>query len=224
MSGTAPTVEQASLLARLKATDTASSELPVHSGAGVRVGTLAPLTHKRGRDPGVLADLYRWRRANMTSFLTVFEPSLEKTDGYVNRFSLPDPARILFLVLAADRSRVGHIGVCNVGPSEAEIDNVLRGEKVREPGFMRLAMRALSAWAFKDLGVERLYLNVLADNERAISSYEKAGFAAVGRESLIRQDFEGGYKLVPPAPGYDGPLSAELVRMELRAPTPQTRH
>ena len=44
------------------------------------------------------------------------------------------------------------------------------------------------------------YLNVLADNSRAIRTYEKVGLHAVGRTPLTREEFDGGYRLKP-APG-----------------------
>ena len=64
----------------------------------------------------------------MTAFLTVFAPTPEKTRNYLNDFSLPDPARMLFLVADCDNRYVGHIGLCNIAADGAEIDNVMRGE------------------------------------------------------------------------------------------------
>lgn len=43
------------------------------------------------------------------------------------------------------------------------------------------ATRLLLETAFTDLGLERVYLNVLADNERAKRFYEKAGFRYEGK-------------------------------------------
>jgi len=43
------------------------------------------------------------------------------------------------------------------------------------------AVDLLVAYAFRDLGVRRVWLDVLADNERAIASYRKSGFVEEGR-------------------------------------------
>jgi hypothetical protein len=63
----------------------------------------------------------------MTAFLTVFDPTPEKTRHYLTAFSRPDPSRIRFLV-ERDNRPVGHIGLCNTAADGAEIDNVMRGE------------------------------------------------------------------------------------------------
>ena len=43
------------------------------------------------------------------------------------------------------------------------------------------AVDLLVAYAFRDLGVRRVWLDVLADNEQAIASYRKSGFVEEGR-------------------------------------------
>jgi RimJ/RimL family protein N-acetyltransferase len=48
------------------------------------------------------------------------------------------------------------------------------------------AQRALLAFGFGTLGLERVWLTVNADNTRAIRSYEKVGFQ---REGLMRRSF-----------------------------------
>ena len=48
------------------------------------------------------------------------------------------------------------------------------------------AQRTLLAFGFGTLGLERFWLTVMADNERAIRSYEKVGFQ---REGVMRRSF-----------------------------------
>jgi diamine N-acetyltransferase len=43
------------------------------------------------------------------------------------------------------------------------------------------AVDLLVAYAFRDLGLRRVWLDVLADNPRAIASYRKSGFVEEGR-------------------------------------------
>ena len=43
-------------------------------------------------------------------------------------------------------------------------------------GIATMATNKLLAYAFESIGVQKIYLNVLADNERAIRFYEKIGF------------------------------------------------
>lgn len=52
-------------------------------------------------------------------------------------------------------------------------------------GFGTEAARLMLDFAFRELGLHKIYLQVLSDNERAIKSYEKAGFF---REALLRDE------------------------------------
>lgn len=208
----APTAEQARIVSGLKSAAPRTFAIPILASDCV-VGRLTPVTRDMAEDAAVVDALFRWRRASMTAFLTVFDPTPEKTHHYLTAFSLPDPARILFLIEHEDRT-VGHIGLCNIAADGAEIDNVMRGEPVEVAGFMRDAHIALLRWAFSALDVPVIYLNVLADNTRAVRAYERTGFRTVSRTLLRREDFDGGYRLVPAAD--DGVDSGRaLLRMEI---------
>jgi len=207
----APTPEQARLIARLKS-DEEAHPLPIHNEAGGLAGYLTPVTHRLAQSTTVQEALFRWRKAHLTSFLTVFTPSVEKTKAFLLNYSLPDPARILFLVSELDSRAIGNIGLCNIEPVSAELDNVIRGEAPKCAGLMPGAQRALLDWAFSALKVPLVYLNVLADNARAVRAYRNVGFVEVARTPLTRQPFEEGYRLVP-ASAATG--DAELARMEI---------
>lgn len=207
---------QASIIQRFKRGEAAST-ITVFADDGARVGTLRPITAEMAVQHDLIKSLCRWRDGAMQSFLTVFIPSVEKTQAYLTRFSLPDPARILFLIENAAGEPVGNIGLCNVTTQDAELDNVVRGQKVDVPGFMRLVQLALVRWAMETLGVERVYLNVLGNNERAIASYKAVGFVDAGKQLLTREEIEGGYRLVSAVSG--ARVDAELVRMEISART-----
>lgn len=204
--------KQAEIIRRLKDGE-AIDGVAVLDGTAARVGTLRPISRQMAESRDLLERLCRWRANAMHSFLTVFEPSVEKTQAYLQKFSLPDPARILFLIENSAGEPVGNIGLANVTEHDAEIDNVLRGEKADARGFMRMVQNALATWAMDRLGVQRVYLNVLSHNDRAIASYEAAGFIIVGKEPLTREDIEGGYRLVPAPSG--ARADAELIRMEI---------
>lgn len=207
------TDNQARLIAEFKSGQTVHS-LPINAVDGILIGRLAPITDRSAKDQNVIAAICEWRKAHMTSFLTVFEPSLGKTEAYLHNVSLADPGRILFLVCDAAAKPVGNIGLCNVKGGSAEMDNVIRGEMCSNQAIMTQAQRALLRWTFFELGVALVYLNVLANNTRAIRAYRRVGFTAVDHVRLTRKITDGGYQLIP-AP-VDTPLDApELVRMEM---------
>lgn len=60
-------------------------------------------------------------------------------------------------------------------------------------GFGTQAARLMIRYAFETMGLHKLMLRVLAGNDRAKRSYEKAGFA---QEAYLREDvyLEGGYR------------------------------
>lgn len=210
----APTPEQARLVADLKC-GALQAPIPILSAQNGVAGSVAPLTHRLAENPAIVDALYRWRRAHVRAFLTVFSPTLEKTRNYLTAFSLPDPARILFLIADCEGRYVGHIGLCNIAAEEAEIDNVLRGEPVDSPDFMVCAHRALLDWVFSRLNIRVAYLNVLADNERGLRTYAKVGFREVARIPLVREEQADGYRLIPGHVPDGARAAATLVRMEL---------
>jgi RimJ/RimL family protein N-acetyltransferase len=207
------TSRQAQAIAALKSSGR-SQALPIREHDGTFVGRLIPVTHGLAGSDEVVAALYRWRKANLMSFLTVFTPTIEKTTSYLVNFSLPDPARILFLVSEPDSRLIGNIGLCNVDRHGAEMDNVIRGEAPTCRDIMTRAQWTLLDWAFSTLGVPLVYLNVLADNARAIRAYQRAGFSIVKHVSLVKEEMDDGYRLVPPAsPGSSA--DAQVARMEI---------
>lgn len=63
--------------------------------------------------------------------------------------------------------------------------SIMIGEKDRQSkGAGKIATRRILEHAFQDLNLQRVYLTVLPDNERAIRLYESFGFQ---REGLFRQ-------------------------------------
>lgn len=206
---------QGDLIARLKAPgETADGPIDIRGADDEVIARLVVIDQARAADPEVVQSLFRWRAASMTGFLTVFEPTIEKTRGYLEKLVLTDPARILFLILDPNGRPVGNIGLCNVTAADAEVDNIVRGERVETPNFMARVQAGLIAWARERLGVARVYLNVLSDNERAVNSYLKAGYVETGRTPLVREAIEGGYRLVP-TPGGGDPAEPVLIQMRI---------
>jgi len=210
-----PTSEQAQLIANLKKMPGRTFAIPIQLHGGDVVGNLLPITFQMAEKDDLVATLCRWRQAHLTKFLTVFEPSLDKTRVFLKEFSLPDPTRILFMIENIDQYPVGHFGFCKITADRAELDNVIRGEIVNVPNFMFYSQVTLLRWAFHYLDLELVYLNVLTHNTRAIRSYQKIGFTAAGEQQLMQQSFDDGYKLVP-ASGPVGKLTdLMLMRMEI---------
>ena len=73
-----------------------------------------------------------------------------------------------------------HIGNCGIkvmpGSTESEAWIYLSRTAQKRSGSGEAAFRRLMRFAFRNLGLSRLYLHVMLDNERALSLYRKIGF------------------------------------------------
>jgi len=87
---------------------------------------------------------------------------------------------------------VGNIYLRNLDwvARRGEVHIFIGDRKHRRKGYGQSAVRQLAEQAFRTLGLQRLYLLVLADNAAAIKTYEKCGFVVEGR--LRRHAFKGG--------------------------------
>jgi RimJ/RimL family protein N-acetyltransferase len=75
----------------------------------------------------------------------------------------------------------------------ARLEIFIGDREERSKGYGQSAIRQLLTCAFRDLGLNRIYLQVLADNCAAINVYEKCGFSIEGR--LKNHVFkQGGWK------------------------------
>lgn len=72
----------------------------------------------------------------------------------------------------------------------AEVGLFIGEEEHWSKGYGSQALRLVLRHAFNDLGLRRVFLTVLENNQRAIRSYEKCGFVVEGR--LRQQAFKNG--------------------------------
>ncbi len=145
------------------------------SGEALRLRPLqASKTQISARDVALLT---QWRNKYRPYFLTDFRATEEQTTLWLTSIAGPDPSRILFMVEANDGEPFGHVGLCNVNERYGELDNVVRGG-VGPKGSMSAAAAAVCGWARSILGLEQLWVRVMADNP-AVTFYENLGFRRV---------------------------------------------
>ncbi len=74
---------------------------------------------------------------------------------------------------------VGQVSIYHIDREigEAEVGRFIAAPNASGKGFIRAAIIALTHFAFRELSLSRLYLEVFADNARAIRLYASVGFA-----------------------------------------------
>ncbi|MBM3275242.1 MAG: GNAT family N-acetyltransferase [Candidatus Sericytochromatia bacterium] len=145
-----------------------------------------PNVHLRPLEREDLPLLVEWRNdpAAWKFFCNPHPLSLGGQAAFYDRLQA-NPYRRLFIIATPQGEAIGTIGLDDIDPvnQSAEFGNLLIGEKAAlGKGFAKEATELLIDYAFKRLNVQRLYLNVHADNDRAIKLYEKCMFEHEGRK------------------------------------------
>lgn len=142
-------------------------------------------------DPGVVVDHFsKWNRDTEYLRLLNDEPATAYTKNQIKEFVeeelVADRSDIHFFMIRslADDRIIGETGLDGVLWIHGEsFVGIGIGEKeLWSQGYGTDAMRVLLRYAFTELNLHRVSLSVFEYNQRAIRSYEKAGFVYEGRE------------------------------------------
>lgn len=159
---------------------------------GIKTAKLIPVTKKIEQEEEFVKLLAKWRKENWNAYPTVFKVTVEGTKKWIKSQLLERKDRILFILYTLDNEPIGHLGLSNLDFSrkEGEIDNVVRGRESILYGIMTSAMETIAKFSFERLSLERLFLRVFLDNDRAIKLYERCGYKRV-REIPLNKRIEG---------------------------------
>ena len=181
------------------------------------VGFLRPITVDfKETIPRCAELLSKWRRDNPTLSPTRFSITEERTEKWLLDYVINNNRRILFMIQDLEGVCIGHMGFAGFeyDRQAAEVDLVVRGEKDVSKGIMRYAMGALIQWGKQELKLKHIGLEVLWDNEHAISFYQSCGFQKRGLIPLEMKEIQGEVRWLPIS---DDTVSAEkyYLQMEL---------
>lgn len=166
---------------------------PIKNGKGERAQLRAITIHDL-YDDQMITLLAQWRDRAQEFFPSQFKVTFEGTKLWLENQVIKSFDRILFLVFSLDNNiPVGHLGLSrfNWDEKSCEIDNVIRGRNDLLSGIMTPATEQVGQWAINKFGVKILYLRVLADNQRAISLYERCGYHGIKKIPLKKEVKEG---------------------------------
>lgn len=132
------------------------------------------VAHRASNDPPVPWSKARWE--------AVLEEWTTEEDDTNARFAVEVDGELIgdCQLMGIDHYR----GLCNLG--------IVLGRQYWGQGFGQDAVRTLVGYAFRYLNMHKVCLEVLADDDRAIGAYKRAGFVEEGR---LRRNawFEGRY-------------------------------
>ena len=83
-----------------------------------------------------------------------------------------------------NEENVEKIDIGHMGLYRGEADNFIRGESSISKGIMTLSLQKMLYWSFNRLKINKLYLRVFSDNNKAIKFYKNCGFRSVGKIKL----------------------------------------
>lgn len=151
------------------------------------IGYLRAITRSVLNDEKEIMRLALWRQANESWFRAQFKVTFEGTKKWAEEQLLEKKDRLLFMCETPTGVPFGHMGLFrfNFDERACEIDNVMRGEK-HIPGAMTHALNALIKWTKNTLGIKKLLLEVLSDNQKAINLYKRVGFEEFKKIPLKR--------------------------------------
>ena len=133
--------------------------------------------------------------------------SLEEIEARDRRWleeAHPDSA---WFAIDADEETVGMCGLHQIDHYHGRADVGIRiGADYRGKGYGQDAVRTLVDYGFRQLNLRKISLRVLADDDRAVGAYRKAGFEEEGRLRAHAW--------------YDGSFHDELVMAVFREPPP----
>lgn len=108
------------------------------------------------------------------------EPVSEEKERKWVREKLAEKAVLFSMIEKSSGAFIGNIELMNLRDHEAELGIAITAAK-QDLGCGTEAIRAVTDYAFAQLGLKRVFLKVYPDNARAIRVYEKCGFREYDR-------------------------------------------
>ena len=158
-----------------------------------------------------------WRNANSRCFFTWVETTPGSTRKWLDENYCRNDFDVLFIVETVAKRPFGHVALYNFDFDSrvCELGRVVRGESLGPRGGMARAVKRLVEWAFQDLHMLAVHLEVFEDNEPAVRFYRCCGFSIESRSSLrpVRQD--GVTRWIPVVAGGTVSRTAEKSRIRM---------
>lgn len=138
-----------------------------------------------------------WRNSTQVKAYFIFQDEITTEDHLNWLKSKVDTGKVdqFIIVEKASAQPIGSVYLQDIDycHKKAEYGIFIGEQNLQGKGYGTIVAKLMIDYAFDKLGLHRVYLRVLESNERAIRSYEKAGFK---KEALLIDDvcINGDYK------------------------------
>lgn len=161
-------------------------QIPIIDGDGVTVGNLIPVGNWILDDEELIQSICDWRKRDMKNFFVQFESSFSNTREYLINFSIKKQDRLFFIITDLNERFLGHIGISNIRVNEAELDNMIRGERGGPRNLIELAEKTLINFSKVHLGIDKVTLKVMSFNFLALQIHQRLGFIVSAEIPLVK--------------------------------------
>jgi RimJ/RimL family protein N-acetyltransferase len=148
--------------------------IPIYNNQKEMVGYLRPVTKDyRTSMPECAGLVAKWHNEHPEIFGHPMTVTEQTTQEWLDTSIIERDDRILFIIVAIDGAKIGHIGLSSFRYDQrcCEVDSVLRGEQSGHKRMMGFALNSLIDWGIKYLKLEDIELKVTSDNKQAIDFY-----------------------------------------------------
>jgi RimJ/RimL family protein N-acetyltransferase len=121
----------------------------------------------------------------VSSFLTEFSATEQRTAAWLCDYVHSDNSRILFMLDDPHQKPIGYMGLAYIDWAKAygEADAVVKGDNNTPKGLMSCALLTMLGWALDELKLRTIGVRVLSDNP-ALQFYKRLGFEELKRVPL----------------------------------------
>jgi len=134
----------------------------------------------------------KWRTLHYQQFSTWIKPTPDQLLQWLNS-NKPRNDDIMLILESEEGIKVGQMSLYHINAEKkrAEFGRVIRGAADFQKGIMTKASEALLAWAFNELRLLEVYLEVFEINHRAKRFYKRLGFRTESTFPVVKR-FEDG--------------------------------
>ena len=162
--------------------------MPAPDTETTRMNIQGQVVHLRTIDAEDLARIRGWiNREDISSFMGIRTPvSAMEQKSWYEALQRSQDKKVFAIVRTVDSLHIGNVSIDHISARDrnARLTIFIGEEDFRGKGYGRDAVMATLEYGFQSLGLNKVYLIVHEENDRAIRLYERCGFK---REGFLRE-------------------------------------